>query len=173
MLQRSRLSDSRGHFQRLYCAESLTQLGFKQGVAQINHSHTLLQGTVRGLHFQIPPEAEQKIVTCVRGRVFDVAVDLRVGSPSYLAWHAEILDAENALSMLIPEGFAHGFQSLVDDCELVYVHSTAYAASFERGLNASDPTVAIGWPLPFSCQSERDRSLPRWTPAFHGVEIEA
>jgi len=123
---------------------------------------------VRGLHFQHPPHAEDKLVSCLRGEVFDVAVDLRQGSATFLQWHAEILSADNARSLLIPQGFAHGFQTLTDDCELLYLHSRAYAAGAEGALNVRDPALAIRWPLAFTDISERDAQHPLLTREFTG-----
>jgi dTDP-4-dehydrorhamnose 3,5-epimerase len=110
-----------------------------------------------------------KLVSCLRGEVWDVAVDLRPDSPTYLAWHAERLSADNRQALLIPEGFAHGFQALTDDVELLYCHSAAYAPQAERGLDALDPRLAIPWPLPLAERSPRDEGLPRIDASFTGV----
>ena len=121
LIERQRLGDSRGFLSRLFCAEELNKTGWKKPIAQINHTLTSQCGTVRGMHFQHPPYAEMKLVTCIRGQVWDVVVDLREDSPTFLHWHAEILSRENNRALLIPEGFAHGFQTLVDDVELLYM----------------------------------------------------
>lgn len=160
IIERKRSQDERGWFSRFFCREELALFGRNGGVAQINHALTRVPGTVRGLHFQFAPHAECKLVSCIKGRVFDVAVDLRPQSPTYLKWHGEILSADNCLSMLIPAGFAHGFQTLVPDCELLYLHDVPYAPEVEGGLNALDPDLAIDWPLPVAFLSERDRGLP-------------
>ncbi len=169
VVDRQRREDSRGFFSRLFCAEALASIGFAGPVAQINHTRTQRRGAVRGMHFQHPPHAEVKFVSCLRGRVFDVAIDLRRGSPTFLGWQAEILSAENARSLLIPEGFAHGFQTLEDDCELLYLHSAPYAALAEGAVNASDPRIGIKWPLPFSERSERDAGHAALDAAFTGI----
>jgi dTDP-4-dehydrorhamnose 3,5-epimerase len=123
LIQRQKLEDSRGFFSRFFCAEELANAGFAQPVAQMNHTLTRRRGSVRGLHFQYPPHAEDKLVSCLHGEIFDVAIDIRRDSPTFLHWHAEKLSAENGRSLLIPKGFAHGFQALTDDAELLYVHS--------------------------------------------------
>ena len=159
-VRRQPIADERGVFCRFYCSEEFGLAGTRKPIAQINHTLTRRRGAVRGLHFQHPPHAETKIVSCIAGAVFDVAVDLRRGSPSFLKWHAEILSAENRLGMLLPEGFAHGFQALEPDSELIYLHTTAYVPDAEDALHASDPRLAIAWPLPIAELSERDSSHP-------------
>jgi dTDP-4-dehydrorhamnose 3,5-epimerase len=168
LVQRLRSQDSRGFFGRFFCAAEFQAIGFELPIAQINHTHTVRQGAVRGLHFQHPPYAEDKLVSCLKGRIFDVAVDLRQGSPTFMKWHAEILSAENARSLLVPQGCAHGFQTLEPDCELIYLHSRAYMAAAEGALNARDPRLAIEWPLSFTDISERDARHPHLTPDFEG-----
>ncbi len=161
--------DERGFFSRFYCAEEFAGAGFDRAVAQMNHTLTRRKGAVRGMHFQRPPHAEIKFVTCLQGSVFDVAVDIRRDSPTFLRWHSEILSAENGRSLLIPRGFAHGFQSLTDDCELLYLHSEVYAPGAEGALNALDPRLAIGWPLELTELSDRDRAHPLIGTDFHGI----
>lgn len=168
-VQRQRLGDSRGFLARLFCADELAAAGWTQPIVQINHTFTAKQGTVRGMHFQRPPNAEMKLVSCIRGEVWDVAVDLRVGSPTFLHWHAERLSAENGCALLIPEGFAHGFQALTDDVELLYCHSAAYAAQAEGGLNPNDPRLGIAWPLAIAELSARDAGHALITADFEGV----
>ena len=166
---RQRLGDDRGFFARLFCAEELRDAGWSAAIAQVNHTMTARKGTVRGLHFQRPPHAEMKLVSCVRGEVFDVAVDLRRGLPTFLKWHAEHLSAGNNNAMLIPQGFAHGFQALTDDAELIYCHSAAYDAASEGGINLRDPKLAIGWPLPIAEMSARDAAAPMLDASFTGL----
>ena len=137
-VQRQRLGDSRGFLARLFCAEELAGAGWVGPIAQINHTCTELRGTVRGLHYQRAPHAETKLVSCIRGEVFDVAVDLRPESPSYLRWHGEVLSAENGCALLMPSGFAHGFQAMSDGVDLIYCHSAAYVAEAEAGLHEHD-----------------------------------
>ena len=168
-VQRQRLGDNRGFLARLFCTEELASAGWGKPITQINHTYTAKQGTVRGMHFQQPPYAEMKLVSCIRGEVWDVAVDLRVGSPTFLRWHAERLSAENGCALLIPEGFAHGFQALTDDVELLYCHSEAYAAHAEGGLNPTDPRLEIAWPLAIAELSARDAGHALITSDFEGV----
>jgi dTDP-4-dehydrorhamnose 3,5-epimerase len=123
------------------------------------------------MHFQFPPHAEDKLVSCLRGEVFDVAIDLRSGSTTFLQWHGEILSGENCKSLLIPQGFAHGFQTLSQDCELLYLHSAAYHPGAEGALNPLDPAVGIEWPLAFTDISERDSKHPLIAQTFTGVRI--
>jgi dTDP-4-dehydrorhamnose 3,5-epimerase len=122
------------------------------------------------MHFQYPPGAEDKLVSCLRGEVWDVAVDLRKGSPTFLAWHAERLSAENGISLLIPKGFAHGFQTLTDDCELLYLHTADYAPDLEGAVNAFDPKLSIEWPLAVTAISDRDRAHPFVDADYSGIE---
>ena len=171
LLERQRMNDSRGFFTRLFCANELASVGWCQPVAQINHTFTLRCGTVRGMHFQQPPNAEMKLVTCIRGEVWDVAVDLRADSPTFLQWHAEILSAENNRALLIPEGFAHGYQSLSNDVELLYCHSVAHSPIAEVALNAKDPRLAISWPLGIVERSLKDANLPPIDAKFEGVRL--
>ncbi len=163
--------DERGLFARVFCEQELAQAGFPCRVAQANISRTARQGTVRGLHFQRPPAAEAKIVRCLRGRVLDVAVDLRRGSPTFLKWHAEELSAENMRALAIPEGFAHGFQTLTPDCEILYLHSHPYAPEHEGGLRHDDKRLGISWPLPVTDLSARDAAFPALDESFTGMPL--
>lgn len=169
LVQRKRLEDARGYFSRLFCAEELAEAGFRLPVAQINQTLTRRQGAVRGLHFQHPPHAEDKFVSCLRGEIFDVAVDLRRDSPTFLRWHAEVLSASNQRSLLIPQGFAHGFQALSENCELLYLHSRPYAAQSEGALHVADPMLAIEWPLPVAELSARDAAHRYIDDTFRGI----
>lgn len=159
LVTRKRLGDERGWLERLFCADELHQAGWQWNVAQLNRTMTTKRGTVRGMHFQHPPHEEAKFVTCLRGEVFDVAVDIRLGSPTYGKWHGAVLSGENAKSFLIPPGFAHGFQTMTDDVEMFYVHSAPYAPNAEDGLRTDDPALGIDWPLPITTQSERDKGF--------------
>jgi dTDP-4-dehydrorhamnose 3,5-epimerase len=171
VVERQAFADHRGFLSRVFCAEEFAEIGFTLPIAQINHTLTRQSGALRGLHFQHPPHAEDKFVSCLRGQVLDVAVDLRAGSATFLKWHGEILSEGNRRSLLIPQGFAHGFQTLTEDCELLYLHSRAYAQGAEGGLNAADPALAIAWPLPITDISDRDRNHPLLTPEFTGIRI--
>lgn len=171
LVERQRLSDIRGFLSRLFCAEELADVGWRKPIVQINHTHTAKRGTVRGMHFQCPPHAEMKLVSCIRGEVWDVAVDVRVGSPTFLHWHAERLSAENGCALLIPEGFAHGLQTLTDDVEMLYCHSESYSAEVEGGLSPTDPCLGIVWPLAIIELSGRDAGHPLITSDFEGVRV--
>lgn len=168
-VERQRLGDERGFLSRLFCAAELSAAGWQKPIAQINHTHTTRCGTVRGLHFQYPPHAEIKLVSCIRGEVWDVAVDLRRDSTTFLHWHAERLSENNCRALLIPEGFAHGFQTLTDNVEMLYCHSTAYVAAAEAGVNPKDKLLAIPWPLPISELSARDTQHPMLNKEFIGL----
>lgn len=170
-IERQRLGDKRGFLARFFCAEDMASAGWAKPIAQINHTYTAKRGTVRGMHFQHPPHTEMKLVSCTRGKVWDVAVDLRLGSSTFLCWHAEQLSAENGCALLIPEGFAHGFQALTDDVELLYCHSEAYAAYAEGGLNPTDPRLGITWPLAIAELSARDAGHALISDDFEGVRI--
>ena len=171
LIQRKPIGDHRGYLERMFCAEELQSLIPGKGIVQINHTLTAKRGTVRGLHFQYPPYAETKFVNCLRGEVFDVAVDLRQGSPTFLHWHAEILSAGSHKTLLIPEGFAHGFQTLTEDCELLYFHTAAHQPSAEGGLNAQDPGLDIRWPLAVTELSARDAAYPLVTQELIGMAV--
>lgn len=168
---RHRRGDERGWLVRLFCKTELSTAGWRQPVAQANLTRTKMRGSVRGLHFQHPPHAEMKLVSCVRGAVWDVAVDLRHGSPTFLRWHAEELSEDNDRGLLIPEGFAHGFQTLTDEAELLYLHSSSYQSVAEGGLAPFDPALGIAWPEPVAMISDRDRSHPPVTADFSGISL--
>lgn len=169
VIRRKPIADPRGFLCRLFSREAFEGAGFNKPIAQINHTRTLSRGAVRGLHFQHPPYAECKIVSCLRGKVFDVAVDIRKGSPTFLKWHAEILSARNRRSILIPEGFAHGFQTLTRSCEMLYLHSAPFRPQAEGALHVADPLIGIAWPLAITELSDRDRSHPLIDRDFEGI----
>mgnify|MGYP000730500319 CR=1 FL=1 len=169
VVQRKAVEDQRGFLSRFYCAEEFNKAGMCKSIAQINHALTSSKGAVRGMHFQYAPHAETKLVSCLQGEIFDVAVDLRHGSPTFLHWHAEILSAKNRRSLLIPEGFAHGFQALTENCELIYLHTAAYHPEVEGALNAADPKLDIVWPLTVTDMSEKDRNRKLIEQDFEGI----
>ena len=168
-IQRQPLQDARGFLARLFCADELAAAGWPGPVAQINHTHTAERGAVRGLHYQRTPAPEAKLVSCLRGAVWDVAVDLRAGSPTFLHWHAQELSAQNHCALLIPPGFAHGFQVLEVGTELLYLHSAPYTPACEGALHAQDPRLAIAWPLPVQGLSARDAAHPWMDASFEGI----
>ncbi|HKR78261.1 MAG TPA: dTDP-4-dehydrorhamnose 3,5-epimerase family protein [Nitrospira sp.] len=169
LLTRKPIGDSRGYLERLFCQEELTEIMARNTVVQINHTFTKVRGTVRGMHFQRPPHAEMKLVSCLRGAIFDVAIDLRRNSSTFLRWHAETLTEDNYKTFIIPEGFAHGFQTLSDDCEMLYFHTAAFRAEAEGGLHPQDPRLGIEWPLPVGGLSARDANHALVTECFSGL----
>ena len=172
LIERQRLGDDRGFLSRLFCSGELTAAGWQKPIAQINHTYSAQSGTVRGLHYQTPPHAEMKLVSCTRGKVWDVAVDLRFNSPTFMKWHAQILSENNGHALLIPEGFAHGFQTLINDCELLYVHTEVYSPQAEAALRFNEERLAITWPLPVSEISARDRAHPPLSFKFNGIKLQ-
>ncbi len=161
--------DERGRFIRLHCENEFAPLRQSLHWSQINLSQTKLAGTIRGMHFQHPPAAEAKLIRCLRGSVFDVAVDLRAGSPTFLRWHAVKLSQDRPQQVFIPEGFAHGFQALTDDVELLYLHTAPWNREHEGRLRYNDPMLAIDWPLAVTMVSDKDRDAPLLDRHFAGV----
>lgn len=155
------VEDERGSFGRTFCQEEFLARGLKPPVAQSSVSWNRRRGTLRGLHYQASPLEETRLVRCTAGAVWDVIVDLRAGSPSHLRWHGVELSSGNRLALYIPEGVAHGFQTLCDDSEMFYQMSVPYHAELARGIAWDDPAVGISWPIADPILSERDRSHPR------------
>jgi len=170
-IDRKPITDSRGFLSRLFCSEEFKAIGLKQPIEQINHTLTIEKGSVRGMHFQYPPHMETKIISCIQGKVFDVAVDIRKDSPTFLHWYAEILSEKNQKSLYLPEGFAHGFQALTDNCQLIYLHSNSYVPDAEGGINARDPRLSIHWPHPITEMSLKDQNHPMLGDSFEGLHI--
>ena len=162
--------DERGFFARLFCENEFAQAGLETRFVQINNSLSASKGTLRGLHYQLPPAAEVKVVRCVRGALWDVILDLRAGSPSFGKWFGAELSAENRTMMYVPRGFAHGFVTLTDDAEAIYLVSAEYSPDNERGVRYDDPAVGIEWPLAPAEISDKDRSWPDLDAEFHGFE---
>jgi dTDP-4-dehydrorhamnose 3,5-epimerase len=152
--------DHRGAFARFFCERELAQVLGERKIANVNFSRTVKKGSIRGMHFQRFPDSEMKFVRCIRGKIFDVAVDFRTDSPTYLHWYGIELSADNMDMMAIPEGFAHGFQTLEDDAEIMYLVTAFYSPEHEDGLNNADPRIGICWPLPVADVSEKDRRYP-------------
>ncbi len=170
-VERRPRGDHRGFLARVFCIDEFSPLGWDPPVAQINHTYTANRGTIRGMHFQVPPKAEKKLVICLKGTICDVAVDLRSGSPTFLQHHKELLSAENLTALLIPEGCAHGFQALTDDVELLYIHSERYSAAHEGGVSPFDPLLAISWPEPVGALSDRDRQHAPLASNYEGLRL--
>lgn len=162
--------DDRGFFARLYCAREFEAAGIPTTVVQINNSLSAKAGTLRGMHYQLPPAAETKIVRCIRGALYDVILDLRPDSPTFGRWFGAELSAENRLMMLVPRGFAHGFLTLTDDTEAFYLVDAFYSPENERGLRYNDPRFDVVWPRTPVDISDKDRNWPDYDPAFHGAD---
>jgi len=167
--QSAPVRDHRGQFTRLFCAGELLEAHNGRPVVQINYSLTRAVGAIRGLHFQRPPIADAKWVRCLKGRVWDVVVDLRQSSCTFLRWHAVELDAIRMNALFIPEGCAHGFQVLLPHSELLYLHTAPYAPECEGGLRWDDPRLSIAWPKPVTDISDRDRNHPLFGSSFEGI----
>jgi dTDP-4-dehydrorhamnose 3,5-epimerase len=165
------IHDERGFLERIFCQDTLNPVLKGKSICQINRTITRAKGTVRGLHFQYPPHSENKIITCLRGQVWDLAIDLRRGSPTFLQHYGILLSSSNKLSYLIPEGFAHGLQTLTSNCEMLYLHTATYAVEAEGTLNAMDPRLKIQWPRPITARSKRDKNQTMLTDTFQGVDI--
>jgi dTDP-4-dehydrorhamnose 3,5-epimerase len=157
VIEADRYEDERGFFARLWDAAEFQEKGIETTFSQVSLSFNAQKGTLRGLHFQQEPHPEAKLVRCIRGAIHDVIVDIRPDSDTYLQWEAVELSAENLKSLYIPVGMAHGFQTLCENAEVLYMISTAYHAHLQRGLRYDDPALGIAWPLPVSCISQRDR----------------
>lgn len=160
VIETSPFQDHRGVFARLFCAQELNELVRGIPIAQVNHSITRHKATIRGMHYQSNPFEEIKYVKCIAGAVWDVAVDMRPTSPTYLQWHAETLTAENGIAMLVPQNYAHGFQALTENAEIIYLSFAPYSAEHEMGVNPHDPKLAIKWPMETAEISEKDRTRP-------------
>lgn len=163
--------DTRGIFDRIFCKKELEDIGLTSDIVQINHSVTDSKGSIRGMHFQYPPAAEIKMVRCLRGSVFDVVIDIRKSSPTFLQWHGEILSENSMKMLLIPQGFAHGFQTLEDSCEMLYLHTEYYSKKHESRIAYNDPAINIKWKLSPGHISEQDKKQPFITKNFDGVRL--
>jgi dTDP-4-dehydrorhamnose 3,5-epimerase len=152
--------DSRGSFARTFCKEEFAQHGLIQDFVQHSYSHSRQKHTIRGLHFQKAPHGEDKLVSCMQGAIWDVAVDLRPESPTYLEWAGAVLSSENRAQFYIPKGFAHGFQSLSDDAVVSYLISTPYEPTAASGIRFDDPAVGVSWPADPAVMSDKDKSWP-------------
>ena len=161
--------DERGRFTRLYCAKELAAIGHVKPIVNVNHSYTQQKGTIRGMHFQFPPDCEIKMVKCLRGAIWDCIVDIRKDSPTFLQWAGVELSENNNRMIYIPEGFAHGFQSLTDDVEITYFVTVFYASNNEGGLRFDDPAIKIDWPVPPTVVSDRDKNHALLTDTFEGI----
>ena len=169
VIELDRVMDERGWFARTYCKNEFGQLGHTGEWVQLNHSFTAAAGTLRGMHYQLPPFGEIKLVRCIAGAVYDVVIDLRKDSETFLQWFGVEISAANSKMIYIPAGFAHGFQAIVDNSELIYHHSQFYSPGVEAGIKYDDPKVRIGWPLPVAGISERDEHHRQLDENFKGI----
>ncbi len=165
------ISDDRGAFSRLFCERELESVLKGRKIVQINRSLTIAPGTVRGMHYQHSPHAETKLIRCIKGRIWDVAIDLREGSSTLLQWHAEELSPQNARMLVVPEGCAHGFQVLDSDSEMLYLHTNFYTPEAEGGVLYNDSKLAISWPLPVTSLSDRDKQYSPIPQDFSGIKV--
>ncbi len=163
--------DERGFFTRTFCENEFAQHNLKQHFVQANHSGTFGKGIIRGMHFQRPPHAEVKVLKCIKGSIFDVIVDCRKNSPTFLQWVGIELSAEKKNMMYVPEGFAHGFQSLEEETEITYLVGAFYNKQSEGGIHHADPKVGIEWKLPVLLTSEKDAAIPFIDENFEAIEI--
>jgi dTDP-4-dehydrorhamnose 3,5-epimerase len=170
LIDRRPIKDDRGMLERIYCQDTIGELSNGKVIRQITKTLTVKKGTVRGLHFQKPPYAETKIITCLKGKIWDVAVDLRKNSATFLNYFAVELSENQHSSLLVPEGFAHGFQSLTNDCEIIYFNTSNHNPDAEGGINALDPKLSIHWPLEISLRSVKDANSPFIEKNFNGLE---
>lgn len=171
VIELSPFQDQRGLFARTFDKQLFESIRHYKEFVQCNHSVNYLKGTLRGLHYQVPPHPEIKLVRCIRGRVYDVIVDVRSGSPTFLQHLGVELSEHNMRMLYIPEGFAHGFQTLEENTQLIYHHSGYYQPESERGIRFSDPLLDIQWPLAPTVLSEKDRQYELLTPAFAGIPL--
>ncbi|HLO59720.1 MAG TPA: dTDP-4-dehydrorhamnose 3,5-epimerase [Bacteroidales bacterium] len=165
------ISDERGMFMRTYCKNEFAEIGHDKEFVQFNQSVTRQTGTIRGMHYQVPPFSEIKLLRCIRGSVFDVIIDLRQDSPTFLQYFSVELSERNMLSLYIPQGFAHGFQTLEDNTQLIYHHSAFYTPGFEAGIRYNDPAIGINWPLSVSVITEKDKNHPLLNNTFKGITL--
>ena len=171
LIELEKRGDDRGFFARFFCENEFGAAGLETRFVQINNSLTAAKGTLRGLHYQLPPAAEVKVVRAIRGALWDVIVDLRAGSLTHRKWFGTELNENNRLMMYVPRGFGHGFVTLSDNVEALYLDSAFYSPEAERGLRWNDPAIGIDWPVPPQEMSDKDRNWPDLNPKFHGVEL--
>jgi len=164
-------ADDRGLFARVFCKQELQSILRGKNIVQVNHSMTRQKGAIRGMHFQHPPKAEIKMVKCLCGSVFDVMIDLRSDSSTFLNWHGETLSAENMKVACVPEGFAHGFQTLKQNSELLYLHTEFYSPEYEGGVRYNDPKIGIKWPLEVTEISDKDERYSLLPQDFGGIQL--
>ncbi len=169
LLTTDKFADERGSFSRIFDAKRLAEVGITKPIAQVNHSYTRHKGSFRGFHFQKPPFAEAKLIRCLRGELLDIFIDIRKNSPTFLQHFSVHLNGNTPQTLVLPEGFAHGFQTLTDDVVLIYLHTEFYTPEAEAGINLHDPKINIKLPLPISELSVKDKEIPFLSEYFTGI----
>jgi len=169
VVETNSFQDERGSFSRFFCSEELSCYWGNRSLVNINFSSNVSKGTLRGIHTQRAPAAEMKMIRCIRGCLFDVIVDLRAGSPTFLQWFGVELSASNQRMLIVPEGCGHGFQTLDDSTDALYLTTARYQSEAEMGIHYADPCVGISWPLPVSSISDKDRLSPFLPSNFAGL----
>jgi len=171
LIETNPIKDERGYFQRLFCLDELKEIGLSKNIVNINHSLTKRAGSIRGLHYQLQPFSETKIVKCIKGAILDVAIDIRKNSPTFLQYFATELTEKNNRILFIPEGFAHAFQSLTNDTEIIYFVTNYYSKKHESGLNPFDTRINIAWALECTDISEKDKNAKFIDNNFIGIDL--
>jgi dTDP-4-dehydrorhamnose 3,5-epimerase len=171
LIELERRADDRGFFARLFCEREFGNAGLETRFVQINNSLSVKKGTLRGLHYQLPPAAEVKVIRCIKGALFDLIADLRPDSPTFGKWYGAELSEDNRLMMYVPRGFAHAILTLSDDVEAFYLVSAFYGPGHERGIRYNDAKFQIEWPIEPVEISPKDRSWPDFDPAYHGLKL--
>jgi len=169
LIKRNLKNDNRGFFSKIYCKEQMYSDGYLKPISQINHSYSAKKGTVRGMHYQIYPYIDTKLINLIRGEIVNVVVDLRMKSCTFMKSFGIKLTEGEGVGLLIPAGFAQGFQTISNDVDIIYCHTARYVKDFERGLNPFDPALSIDWPLPVSEISERDKNHQFINANFKGL----
>jgi len=169
LINLDKLEDERGFFARAFCNQEFANNGLISQFVQVNNSFTKLKGTIRGMHYQLEPSAEVKIVRCITGALYDVIIDLRPNSTTFGKWFGSELSAENRQMMYVPKGFAHGFVTLLDSTETFYFASDFYSSELERGIRHDDPYFKIDWPIEVIESSEKDKNFPDFNLDWHGI----
>lgn len=165
----NKLEDDRGWFARTYCKKEFGEIGHNNEWVQTNQSFTKFKGSIRGMHYQLPPHGETKLIRCLTGKVWDLIVDLRKNSRTFLKWYGVELSEENGKMLYIPAGFAHGFQTMTNGVNMLYQHTAFFESDYEAGLRYNDPRLQIQWPLPTTQISERDNNHPLINQQFTGI----
>lgn len=171
VIELSPLKDERGGFARTFCKEEFKKINHIKDFVQFNHSFNIKKGTIRGMHYQELPHSEIKLIRCIKGAVYDVIIDIRRSSPTFLLWFGVELTADNMKMIYVPEGFAHGFQTLTNETELLYHHTGFYSPTAEKGIRYNDPALNIIWPETVSIISEKDKNYQLLSKNYKGIDI--